>query len=343
MPAFGLDISDDSLKFVELVATGKGIQVGRYGERKLRPGIFEAGKIKEPELLEEILVDLRKKEGLSSARVSLPEEQVYLFKLKLEKSGLRSIREAIELSLEEYIPIQAQDAIFDYELLNEDAQSLEIQVAAAQKNIVESYLSVFKHSGISIFSLELEAQALSRAVIKKDDPETYMIVDFGTKRTGLSIVSRGIVMLASTLDVGGTMLTNMIQKNFKINLEEAEKMKKKYGLQRSAENKEMFSVLLNGVSVLRDEVSKHFLYWHTHKDEDGKDHPLIKKIIFCGGDANLIGFSEYFSGSMRHAVELADVWVNIANTEKYIPEISFNQSMQFAPAIGLALGNFIND
>ena len=150
-------------------------------------------------------------------------------------------------------------------------------------------------------------------------------------------------MFSSTLDVGGVMLTKMIEKNFKISFEEAEKMKKKIGLERNLQNKEIFSVLLNIVSVLRDEIVKHFLYWHTHKDEEGKDHPIIKKIILCGGAANLIGLLEYLSISVKSKVETANVWTNIANTEKYIPEITLDHSLTFAAALGLALGDFEHD
>ena len=342
-PSFGLDISDESLKFVELIPAKNGIRMGRYGERKIPVGIIESGKIKDSKRLEQVLLSLKKEEGFRFVRVSLPEEQVYLFRLRLDKAGLINVREGIELSLEEYIPISAQDAIFDYELINEDSKSLEVQVASIPKNIIENYLAVFRNSQISVQSFELEAQAISRAVVKKGDLETYMIVDFGQTRTGIFIVSRGIVMFTSTLDVGGMMLTNMIQKNFNVNFEEAEKMKKKFGLQRNTENREMFSVILNIVSVLRDEIVKHFLYWQTHKDEEGKDYPIIKKIILCGGDASLMGLSEYFSISVKNKVEMANVWINIIDTEKYIPEITFNRSLTFAAALGLALGDFEHD
>ena len=342
-PSFGLDISDESLKFVELIPAKNGIRMGRYGERKIPVGIIESGKIKDSKRLEQVLLSLKKEEGFRFVRVSLPEEQVYLFRLRLDKAGLINVREGIELSLEEYIPISAQDAIFDYELINEDSKSLEVQVASIPKNIIENYLAVFRNSQISVQSFELEAQAISRAIVKKGDLETYMIVDFGQTRTGIFIVSRGIVMFTSTLDVGGMMLTNMIQKNFNVNFEEAEKMKKKFGLQRNTENREMFSVILNIVSVLRDEIVKHFLYWQTHKDEEGKDHPTIKKIILCGGDASLMGLSEYFSISVKNKVEMANVWINIIDTEKYIPEIIFNRSLTFAAALGLALGDFEHD
>ncbi|HNW71433.1 MAG TPA: pilus assembly protein PilM [Candidatus Paceibacterota bacterium] len=342
VPSFGLDISDESIKFIELIQTNHGIKLGKHGERKIPAGTIESGKIKDLRKMEEILSSLRKEDKIKSVRVSLPEEQVYLFELRLEKAGLLNIRDSIELSLEEYIPISAQDAIFDYEILSEDEKGFDLQVSAIPKNIVEGYLSVFKNSMINVRSFELEAQAIARAVIKKEDKETYMIVDFGEKRAGIFIVSRGIVMFTSTLDVGGSLLTKMIQKNFKVTFEEAEKMKKKYGLERNTENKEMFSVLLNSISILRDEVVKHFVYWHTHK-EGGKDRPPIKKIIMCGGDSNLIGLSDYFAVSTKNTIEIANVWVNINNNNKYIPEIKFDQSLTYAAAIGLALGNFEHD
>jgi Tfp pilus assembly PilM family ATPase len=220
---------------------------------------------------------------------------------------------------------------------------LEVQVAAIPKNVIENYISVFKESFISIQSLELEAQATARAVVKKGDLETYLIVDFGQTRTGIFIVSRGTVVFTSTLDIGGELLNKMIEKNFNVGKEEAEKMKQKYGLERNTENEEVFSVLLNSVSILRDEIVKHFLYWNTHKDEEGKERPLIKKIILCGGDSNLTGLADYISVSMKSKVEMANIWINIAETDKYIPEISFNQSLAFAAALGLALGDFDYD
>jgi len=341
--SFGLDISDESLKFVELVSTRHGLRVGRYGERSIPLGVMESGKIKDPARMEEVLSKLRKEEGIKSVRVSLPEEQVYLFQLRLLKNGLKSVQEGIELALEEHVPIQAEDAIFDYELVKEDEESLELQIAVTPRNVVESYLLSFGHSKISVQSFELEAQAISRAVVKKGDTETYMIVDFGKKRTGISVVSEGIVMFTSTLDMGGETLTNAIQKSFNISFDEAEKMKQQYGLERNAVNREMFSVLLNSVSVLRDEIVKHFLYWHTHKDEENKNNLPIKKIIFCGGDSNLIGLVDYISVSMKSSVEMANVWTNIANSSNYIPTMNYKETLSYSTAIGLALGNFNNE
>ena len=343
MPSFGLDISDESAKFVQFLSTKKGITLGHYGEHKIPKGIIESGKIVDNKRMEEVLASLKKEEGIKSVRVSLPEEQVYMFRMSLQKNGLKDIREGIELSLEEHIPIKAEEAIFDYEIIGDNEKELELQVAAIPRNIIESYLSIFKNSSIIVHSFELEAQAIARSVIKKEDKDTYMVVDFGEKRTGIFIISNGIVMFASTLDFGGLMLTNMIEKSFNISFEEAEKMKQEYGLQRNLENKETFAVLLNGVSILRDEISKHFLYWQTHTNDDGGKNPPIKKIILCGGDSNLVGLTDYFSVSMKNKVEIANVWSNVLLGKSEVPAIDFKLSLSFATAIGLALGDFYND
>ncbi len=343
MPSFGLDISDESVKFVELLSTRHGIKMGRHGERTLPPGTIEAGKIKDPRQIEAILSTLRKEVGIQSVRISLPEEQIYLFKLKLDKNGIKNVRQGIELVLEEHVPIGANDSIFDYEILGEDAEHLELQVAVISKNVIENYLSIFRNAKIKVQSCVLEAHAISRAIIKKGDPGTYMIVDFGKKRTGVSIVSDGVVMFTSTVDIGGASLNDAIAKNFNLSPEEAEKTKREHGLERNTTNREMFSVLLNSVSVLRDEVSRHFIYWHTHKDDNGKNNPSIKKILLAGGDSNLIGLADYLSVSMKTPVEMANVWTNIGSTQYYIPEMTKEQSLAFATALGLALGDFAAD
>ena len=67
VPAFGLDISDESIKFMELIMTKNGIRVGKYGERVSPPGVVESGRIKNSKRMEEILSALRKEEKIKYA------------------------------------------------------------------------------------------------------------------------------------------------------------------------------------------------------------------------------------------------------------------------------------
>lgn len=343
MPSFGLDIADDSIKFMQLITTSQGIEIGRYGEKKIPESVIELGKIKDPLKLEEILTELKKENNIKDARVSILENQIYSFKIKLEKDGLNNIRESIELLLEEHIPISAQETIFDFDILDQDDNSITLQVCAIHVETIEEYLNVFKNCDIRVHSFELEAQALARSLIEKNDKNTYMIVDFGKNRTGLFIVSRGIPVFTSTIDFGGDLFSQMIQKSLNISFEEAENIKIKYGLQRNLQDKDILPVLLNSASILKDEIQKNFVYWHTHEDEEGTKNPPIKKILLCGGNSSIIGLVDYFTISLKVEVEIANVWINICKTKEKIPIIPSKKALSFATAIGLALRDFEND
>jgi cell division ATPase FtsA len=117
-------------------------------------------------------------------------------------------------------------------------------------------------------------------------------------------------------------------------------MKYKYGLDQESKAENIFPAVINGISVLRDEINKQYAYWETH-DENNKGHEPINHIILCGGEANLAGLSDYLELSMKMKVENANVWVNVLKTEDKIPEMSFEESLSYATVIGLSLGSYM--
>jgi len=341
MSSCALDISDLSIKYGELLPTPIGLRLGRFGKENIPPGIIVSGKIEKEAELIKILKDLVKREHLHFVRISLPEEQMYLFTLSLPKMKESEIRDTILLQLEEHIPLQAIDTTFDYDIVSQDNQTIFVEVLAIATTMIESYLSVFRASGLVPISFELEAQAIARAVIPLNDPSPVMIVDFGEARTGASIAHNGRVFFTTTLDIGGITLTNMIAKNFSMSFEKAEELKRSHGLREiPIGTEDIFPAILNGLSVLRDELNKQYVYWKTHDDE-GVKHEAINRIILCGGDANLSGLAEYLESSMMVKVENANAWVNISDMETSVPDMSFEESFGYATMLGLALADYI--
>lgn len=345
MSSVGLDISDKSVRFLGFNIHGDKTSISRYAEKSLPSGVVVSGKINDHNKMKEILSAIKKEYNLDFVRVSLPEEQAYLFRMKIPHIKKNEIRESITFQFEEYVPIKAIDSVFDYEILSESPDGFDVQVSAIPESVVQSYNDIFVESGLMPVSFEIEAQAIVRAVVPNSFKGTCMVIDFGQTRTGISIVSSNVVVFTSTIDIGGSLLTEAIAKEFAIDIKEAEKMKRQSGLVKEGEEKkqkgekDVFSVILNTIATLRDEINKHFIYWHTHKDGGVVEHPAIEKLILCGGDSNLKGLADYFSRSMRVQVELADVWANIPEFKKHIPEISFKDSLTYATAIGLALAD----
>jgi type IV pilus assembly protein PilM len=340
MRSCAIDISDQTIKYGELDPTSKGLRVGRYGQVKIPPGIVVSGKIVDSKKVVNILRELALRLKLTFVRVSLPEEQMYLFTLSMPKIGDREdLKEAILLQIEEHIPLKASDTTFDYSIISENNETVFVEVAATASNTIESYVQVFQDAGLTPISFELEAQAIARAIIPQADKSPVMIVDFGETRTGVSIAYNGRVLFTTTLDIGGEILTNMIAKNLSMTFAEAEKLKRTYGTDESMTADEVFPIIINGISVLRDELNKHYLYWKTH-NYDGAEHEPISRIILCGGGANLPGVADYLEASMKVKVEHANVWVNILDPREYIPDMSRKESLDYATVFGLALGDY---
>ncbi len=336
----GIDISDRSVKYAELRSSRSWLTLGRYGSISIPEGVIASGKVIDPKRFGEILRALRVKENLSFVRVSLPEEQVYLFRVRVGRVEYRDLRNAVELTLEEHIPISPAEAVFDFDIVETHDDGYDLQVVAASKELLDGYLEALSLAGLTPLSFELEAQALARAVVSEGDGATVMVVDFGATRTGISIMHAGTVLFTSTVDVGGLGVSQAIQRALGVDFEKAEALKHEIGLSESADNREAFSAMVSTLSAIRDEISRTYTYWHTQKDDEGAVRPKIESIVLAGGNANLPGLAGYFSSALRMPVGLANPWVNITDFTEYIPEINRKESLSYATAIGLAMGDF---
>ena len=341
MPAYGLNMSDHSIKVLELLTDHK-TKVGKFGEEPIPDGAVKSGNINNKEALKGVLKSIKEKYGMSLVRVSIPEEKAYVFKLKIPKTDdEEEIRSSIEFRLEDNVPLSLNEAIFDYDIISTGHNShIDVSVCVFPQKVVANYAGLFEEAGLTPLSFEIEASSIARAVIDKKSTDTYMIVDYGRTRTGFSVVSGGVVRYTSTVEIGGEPITEIIMKKKNLSHKEAEDIKNHKGILKDPENPELYMSFVNIVSALRDEINNRYIYWHTHKDEEGKVGNKIKKIILVGGNANLLGLDEYLSSSLKVRVEKADVWSNIAFPEGYIPPINFYHSLSYASAIGLAFKKF---
>ena len=117
MPAVGIDISDHSIRFIELIPGSKGFSVGAFGSRNLPAGIVEKGAIVKRADLVTILKKLRREYGFRFVRASLPEEKGYLFVAEVPPVSYREARGLIQFKLEENVPLKPTEAVYDIDVV----------------------------------------------------------------------------------------------------------------------------------------------------------------------------------------------------------------------------------
>lgn len=332
----GVDISTHTVRYAELHNNGLGIHLGKWGEK-----IYEtSGDIFSNLSLKSALKELRDKEGVEFVKSTLPEEETYLFTVDVEDDSLESIKENIDFHIEENVPIKASDALFEFYVLPENILGKkQAVVSVVSRQTVSKYIELYQSCGLTPISFMIESSSLSRTAIDREDLSTYLIVNLLDKKTVCAVVSQGYVQFSSTISTGGSIITETLKKYYSVSDEEAVKIKSEKGFLKDESNEEIFLVLMNAISVLKDEIQKVSIYWQTHRDQSLKG--AIQKVIIAGKDAGLPGFADYLSANLKVEVKLLDVWKNIPIFKKEIPPIHYKNSLAFGPCIGLSIGGLV--
>jgi len=346
MPVLCLDLSDKSLKYMELKRKNGMISINRFGLYALESEMIEGGEIKQKDKLISFLKSIRKDLKTELVIASLPEEKVFLSRIKFPLMDEDKIREALSLQLEEYVPLPGAEAIFDYDILNdflEDKKQthLHLNLAAFPGSFAESYRDVFAGAGFIPAAFEMEVQAFARAVVPKEEMGSVMVIDFGRTRTTYAIVSGGKVQFATTIALAGEEIEKALILHLKIDRAEVETAKREIGLIKRKGNEKLFEALSPMVSVIKDEAAKQAAYWASHSEDDKKKEE-ISKIFLCGGESTLAGLPEFLSYELKIKVELGNPWVNVASFEDYVPEIERMDSLAYSTVIGLAIRQWIS-
>ncbi len=339
----GIEILPDVVRFIEIKKTSTHLKVGKYDEVKMINPIDFNQPLSDHGELVNSLTSLRKKHKLKYVVASIPEEKTYLFSTEVLKGNDKAIKTAIEFNLEENVPLSLDEAIFEYSIINSSDKNGKVSVAVSvvSEQVVNNFTDLYLKCGLIPVSFLTEPQAIKKSVVKNNDTGTYLLVRLGATKTNFAIISENAVQFASTLGIGGNDFTKAIMKQFSVDKNEAEQIKKDRGFLKNSENNNLFTLLMNVSSALHDEIERIYGYWHSRRVADSPFlYPEISKIILCGKESSLIGFKEYLALSIKTEVELANVWSNIFSFEDYVPPIEKTDSLDYAAVVGLASSNF---
>lgn len=359
--AFGSNISDSSLKIVKLKKKKNFLSLVSFGEMEIGPGIIEKGEIKKEEELVRVIKEAVSKvqgEKIKTRYVvaSLPEEKAFLQIIQMPLMKKEELKKAVYFEAENYIPLPLNEVYLDFQVVKPVVNHLDhfdVLIVALPKKIVDSYVSCFKKADLIPQVLELESQAIARALIKNQVvPYPLLLVDFGATKANFIIFSGYSLRFTSSVSISSQRITQAISKKLEIDLKEANRLRAKHGLEgknllaiENKDNKEIemvnvFKAITPLLNNFTEQIKNYLTYYHTHIHHehlplDGKE---VEKILLCGEGANLKGLIDFLSNKFKIPVELGNPWVNILPEPLIeVPELSYRESLSFTTALGLAL------
>lgn len=338
----GIDISDSSVKVLEL---NKKYEITAYGESKLPQGVVQGGSISDTNTFSTTLIEALKhtrpkvlytEQGMLHAILCLPESKIFSHYLSVPDSVKKSDLELyIQSDAQKIIPFELATMYWDYHVVEKKGGRTATFIGVSKTDL-DNYISAFVSAGVQPVFVSGELFSLGNALLPFGQfNDGYLIVDIGKHSTTIGIFSDdAIANLSVKVPMGGDYFTETLSKRLSLSFDEAEALKRQYGLNMEYKDTNIPVVLRECVKEVLNAVIEAKQFFEKKTDT------LVTRVILAGGSALLPKIVEFTKEHTGIETEVADPLHKVVNSdvlERDVPGILF------ANVIGLALSGINTD
>jgi len=205
----------------------------------------------------------------------------------------------------------------------------EVLVVAIHNESLTGYQTLMNRIGVTTSFFEIELFSAVRAVLERG-VQPQMIVDMGAGSTKLYIIERGILRASHIINRGSQDITLAISKSMSVPVNEAENLKRVYGLQGGPEYKELTEIITLNLDYIFYEANRVLLNFQR------KHNKAISKVFLTGGGVLMKGFVDLAAQSFQSEVVYANPFSKV-ETPAFLADQLKEAGPEFAIAIGAAL------
>ena len=236
--ALGLDISNSSVKIVELSSNNGDVQIESFGVASLPPRAVTECTIREPEqvaaVIGQILEQTKPRTHRTIAAVS--GTSVITRDLCMDATlSAAEIEHQILTDAERLLSFPAHEVAIDFEIQTHDASAPDKQnvlLVACRLETLESLQDTLKYANLIPEIVDIESHALMRAIhyqLPQRPIAPYKpiiaVADIGAALTTLNVLRGKEIIYSRDQRFGGRLLTEAIMRHFNLDYEEAEQAK----------------------------------------------------------------------------------------------------------------------
>lgn len=349
----GIDIGSSCIKAVELEQSGHGWRLTNAAIQVTPLDSCRDGVITNIVDVAQAVKTLLKSANIRSTQAvaAISGSQVIVRQVQFPKMTEAALRKSIRFEASKYISSAIEDSVVEFEILgdSETPGQMNVMLAAAPKDLVESRISVLEAAGLEPVAIDVEAFALIRTLIEcSSTPEqqngTVALIDMGASHTDVNIVASGGFALTRNIPIAGDSFTNSIKSLMGCTFDEAERMKFEMTTQDSLDmlsSPDVESKTWRVVQPLLDELLREVrrsIHYYQSQFPEGAEQASVSKIILTGGTARMPGMAAYVESKLNVPVELADAFSkSLISTGKYPVEFAQEYGPVLVVGTGLAL------
>lgn len=338
----GIDIGLSSVKVAQMDGNeDTGFKLVAYGSGALPEGaIIEDDIQKEEEVIEAIQVAI-KNAGISSVNCvfALAGPNTVARKLQLAGGSEEEIEDQVSWEVEQYIPFSLETSKVSFHVIGEnEGGGIDVIVAAAKGEVVESYKSLLEEAGLKpkIFDLGLISVVNVFELVYKEkleDPnESWILMDLGSEKTEFIIYKNNKIMFTKEIMIGGVIITEEIQRQMGVNYYEAEDLKN-HGDENGNLPEEILEIIDSVVESFFAEIKKTVDFYISSTSDES-----FIECVLTGGSSLIPGLTEGLEALLGINVSIMNPFDVIKYDPKNIKEEQLNEiAYRGASVLGLAM------
>lgn len=318
----GLDVGSHALKGVVLQKHGAALTLIRAASLPVPPGTAAAAHAP---LIRQLLNIL---DGANHPLVAAVGGPGTIFRsVVLPKMSPKELSTALVFEAEKYIPFKLDEVFLDSAIAGDRPEGrMEVLVAAARKEVVETALGILSAAGVAPKVLDLETTALANAwelSPQGDAAGTVGVLHVGARRTIVAILTGPQLQFTRELPLGGEKFTQAVAAALSVDAAVAESLKWQPG-DRAAD---VQAALQPSWDEWLGQCRDSFDFY-----ENTFGRP-VNRIVLSGGSAAANGLA----ARVREVTGLAaEVWNPLAGVSAPPPAAADPPAVTLGVAVGLA-------
>ncbi len=336
----GLDIGSSAVKLCVLKEVKKGLQLQTFDHTTLPPETIVDGALMNSTVVADAIAELldRNKVRYKETALSVSGNTVIIKKITLPLMTQEELEESIQWEAEQYIPFDIQDVFIGFEVLapRTDQGQMDVVLVAAKKEMINDYRAVCEESGLKPIVVDVDVfcmQNMYEVNYGYHQGETVVLLDIGNSVVSMNVVTDGMTVFTRDLSIGGSDITEEIQRQLNITYQEAE-MYKMGGSPGGASDEvlpqEVESIIQDKAEDMANEIQRSLdFYAATAADSH------IDKIVASGGTAAIPSLVRTISRISGVPAEVANPFRNITYDER---QFSPERIQSCAPIAGISVG-----
>lgn len=340
----GLDISDLSLKAVQLTKRRDKIKIQALSKQKIPAGLIEDGVIVDKKAILKILSKLlaQPQYGIfntNEVMSRLPVTKTFIKLININKTP-NNISDIISNEIEKHIPFSINEIIYDWQIINNTHDYSQVLIGAAPTETVDQYIDLLKDAKLSLLAMEIEPVSICRCLLKEESPKfsdkgrNVGILDIGAKRTSMTVYSGNSIALSISMPISGQSVTDEVAKTLDIQNDQAEKAKILCGFDKNMAKGIVGKILSGMLNNLIEKITETNDYFEAHYDELGP----LEEIILCGGGSNIKNITSIISEKLNIKTSIGDVFTHLL-----LPDTKLNKVLLESHNLSMVLNGKNND